>query len=312
MNKLVSVIIPTHNFAEYISESIDSVLAQTYRGFEIIIVDDGSTDNTKEVVEKWGQSDKVRYFYQENKGPGAARNRGIKESKGDYIAFLDADDLWLPEKLKKQMDKFNQSPELGFIHTDYVLFNENGTMQNRKFGIKSKKNLSGHIFPYLLRECFVRTSTVMLRKECFEKIGFFEEAYLSEDYDFLLRLSKEYQAGYVDETMAKCREHIKQAHLNIEKTYESVENVINKTLKRFPELENDREIRTSLNYRKAKTRFELGYNLFCQNKLKQAREKFVESIKSNFTTQALAYYTLSFLSVSALSALKTFKRRTQE
>ena len=112
--------------------------------------------------------------------------------------------------------------------------------------------------------------------------------------------------------MAKCRRHLKQAHLNIEKTYETVEGVIDKTLKRFPELKNDSKIRTSLDYRKAKTRFEVGYHLFCQNKLKQAREKFAESIKSTFTTRAFAYYAMSFLSVPALLALKTLKRRLQE
>ena len=104
----ISVIIPTFNYGKYIERAIDSILTQTYQDFEIIVVDDGSTDNTKEIIRS-KKSDKIRYFYQENKGAPAARNKGIVESKGKYIAFLDADDEWLPTKLEKQVDKFQKS-----------------------------------------------------------------------------------------------------------------------------------------------------------------------------------------------------------
>ncbi|MCK4819314.1 glycosyltransferase family 2 protein, partial [bacterium] len=106
----VSVIIPTCNRAEYITQAIDSVLAQTYTDYEIIVVDDGSTDNTKEVMEPY--MDRIRYIYQENAGVSAARNTGIKAAKGDWVAFLDSDDEWLPGKLAVQIRAVERHPQL--------------------------------------------------------------------------------------------------------------------------------------------------------------------------------------------------------
>jgi len=110
----VSVIIPTYSYSKYIEKAINSVLAQTYRDFEIIVVDDGSTDNTRKIIET-KYKDKVRYFYQENKGASAARNKGIKESKGEYLAFLDQDDLFHPLSLEKKVDFLNRNSEFGWV-----------------------------------------------------------------------------------------------------------------------------------------------------------------------------------------------------
>ena len=111
----VSIVIPTFNRRNYITIALDSVLAQTYTNYEIIIIDDGSSDNTKEVLTPYW--DKIRYFYQDNRGIPATRNRGIREAKGDYIAFLDSDDYWLPEKLERQIDYFEKNPHCGMVAT---------------------------------------------------------------------------------------------------------------------------------------------------------------------------------------------------
>lgn len=108
----VSVIIPVYNSEKYLAEAIDSVLAQTYQDFELIIVDDGSTDHSREIAKSYP---KVKYIYQENRGVAAARNYGIKQAKGEFLAFLDADDLWLPEKLALQMEVFAKEPSLEIV-----------------------------------------------------------------------------------------------------------------------------------------------------------------------------------------------------
>ena len=121
---LVSVIIPAYNSADFIDEALKSVFDQTYKDLEIIVVDDGSTDDTRAVLEKYG--DRVNYHYQDNNGPASARNRGIKLARGKYIAFLDADDLWLPTKLEKQVALFKNRENLGFVTTGVCSFDENG------------------------------------------------------------------------------------------------------------------------------------------------------------------------------------------
>lgn len=312
MKSLVSVIIPTYNYAKFLPEAIDSVLNQTYQDVEIIIVDDGSTDNTKEIVGNYIQKypNKVRYLYQKNQGPGAASNKGIIESKGEFIAILGADDIWLPEKLKMQMDLFEEFPVLGFVHTDYSLFNEKRQMLNFKFGVKSK-NFSGYIFKYLLRECFIRTSTAIVKRECLNNVGLFEEI-LSEDYDFWLRVSRKYKAGYIDKVLAMCREHPKQLHrLDFHKSYLTVQKVIEKTVQTFPEIKNDSECKISLKYREAKIHFELGYHLFAQNKLTQAREEFKISLEHKFITLTFIYYLLTFMGSFLLSLCRKAKRQLE-
>jgi len=122
--KTISVIIPAYNHARYLAEAIDSVLAQTYAPLEIIVVDDGSTDGTPAVAASYG--DRIRYIRQENAGVGAARNNGIAAARGEYLAFLDSDDIWLPEKLEREIALFDADPQLGFVHCGVEKFDESG------------------------------------------------------------------------------------------------------------------------------------------------------------------------------------------
>jgi glycosyltransferase involved in cell wall biosynthesis len=133
----VSVVIPTYNSAHLLDDALQSVLEQTYKDFEIIVVDDGSTDNTSEVVSKY--NDKLHYFRVDNRGPAKARNYGISKATGKYIAFLDADDKWLPTKLEKQVSMFEQNPEFGMVFTENSLFDAKGIYKNSL----GKEKLSG-------------------------------------------------------------------------------------------------------------------------------------------------------------------------
>jgi len=147
MNPLVSVVIPVYNSAEYIVETIKSALAQHYKPFEVIVVDDGSTDNTKDLLEPYLH--RISYLYKENGGPASARNTGVNNAKGEYIAFLDADDLWMPEKLARQMDVFNQDKSIGLVHTQYLNFENSFDRLLLKEMPANNGNASGYVFPRL-------------------------------------------------------------------------------------------------------------------------------------------------------------------
>jgi len=189
----VSVIIPTYNRDWILKETIDSILAQDYKDFELIVVDDGSTDNTSEVLASYEND--VRIFFQENKGVSAARNRGIAESSGQFIAFLDSDDLWLPQKLSEQVEFFNQMPDALICQTEEVWI-RNGRRVNPK---KRHKKPSGMIFEPSLELCLVSPSAVMIRRSLFDRVGRFDETLPAcEDYDLWLRISCRFPVHLID------------------------------------------------------------------------------------------------------------------
>ena len=183
---LVSVIIPVYNSSKYISKAIDSVLAQTYSNYEIIVIDDGSTDNTKAKLEQY--KNKVRYIYQENQGSAAARNTGIKLARGELIAFLDADDLWsMPQKLEKQVACFIADLDLGGVNTGWRIIDGSG--KHIKTVQPWHKAPKLDLETWLKKKC-VRTSAMIFRREWLEKVGGFDpEIRQSHDVDLILRLS---------------------------------------------------------------------------------------------------------------------------
>jgi len=198
MNKIekkpqVSVIIPTYNRGWIIKEAIDSVLAQDYTEFELIVVDDGSTDHTADVLDSYRNVIKV--LSQKNKGVSAARNRGIAEASGKFIAFLDSDDLWLSQKLSAQIEFFTQTPDALICQTEEVWI-RNGLIVNPK---KRHKKPSGMIFEPSLALCLVSPSAVMIRRSLLEIVGNFDETLPAcEDYDLWLRISCRFPVYRID------------------------------------------------------------------------------------------------------------------
>jgi len=198
MNKIetkpqVSVIIPTYNRSWSIKEAIDSVLAQDYTEFELIVVDDGSTDHTSDVLDSYG--DDIKVLSQKNKGVSAARNRGIAEASGKFIAFLDSDDLWLPQKLTLQIEFINQTPDALICQTEEVWI-RNGLRVNPK---KRHKKPSGMIFKPSLELCLVSPSAVMIQRSLLDRVGGFDETLPAcEDYDLWLRISCRFPVHLID------------------------------------------------------------------------------------------------------------------
>jgi glycosyltransferase involved in cell wall biosynthesis len=190
---LVSVIIPTYNRGWVVKEAIDSVLDQDFRDYELIVVDDGSNDNTREILGAYANAIKV--FYQSNKGVSAARNRGIAEASGQLIAFLDSDDLWLPGKLSSQVKFFKENAD-AVINQTQEIWVRNGVRVNPK---NRHHKFSGMIFERSLALCLVSPSAVTIKKSLFDTVGVFDEQLPAcEDYDLWLRISCRYPVHLID------------------------------------------------------------------------------------------------------------------
>jgi glycosyltransferase involved in cell wall biosynthesis len=199
----VSVIIPTFNRAQSVGKAINSVLKQTYQDFETIVVDDGSTDNTKLTVDSYGNS--VKYLYQANSGAGSARNTGISNSTGEYIAFLDSDDFFAEQNLEKKISILEEQLQIGWIYSDWQFVDEQGAFL-KKGSVQhdySKKRLSGNIFAELFyKRNFITPSTVIVRRSVLDHVGYFDPMIPSqEEYDLWLRISAKYSIHYIDEIL---------------------------------------------------------------------------------------------------------------
>ncbi len=193
-----SVIIPTYNRQDRISLTIDSVLSQTYDDYEIIVINDGSTDNTYNVLQQY--EDKIISIYQKNEGVSSARNKGIAISKGKYVAFLDDDDIWGKNKLQKHFDFISNHPEIE-IHQSDETWIRNGKHFNKK---KIHQKLSGNIFKESLNMCLISPSAVVIKKNIFTKYGLFDQLLPAcEDYDLWLRISLHNKIGLINEELLK-------------------------------------------------------------------------------------------------------------
>jgi glycosyltransferase involved in cell wall biosynthesis len=215
MRNSVSVVIPTYNYGCFISEAIESVLAQTYQIDEIIVVDDGSTDGTESLVRAFGES--VRYVKQQNAGVGAARNRGVENASGDLIAFLDADDMWLPEKIEKQVAKFSADSELGLVHCGMREFNGD-TGDTLKIYLEGSEGLiASELALFESPVIYVSGSIWVVRRDVFWSVGGFDTRLTNgEDWEFCLRVARKYKVGFVPEALVNYRNHGANATKNIE------------------------------------------------------------------------------------------------
>ncbi len=202
----VSIIIPAHNSEKYLNKTLESVFRQTFQDFEIIVVDDGSTDGTRDVVQKY--PDKVIYIYQQNQGHAITRNTGIRRSIGEYIAFLDADDLWVETKLEKQVALLDRDKSVGLVHNRIQhIDKEDNLLSTVPIAFQY---LSGHIFEHLLlRHAQICTSAVMCRRAVLDDVGLFDEHFPDniggEDRELWLRILRKYPAAYIHEPLVLYR-----------------------------------------------------------------------------------------------------------
>jgi glycosyltransferase involved in cell wall biosynthesis len=239
MKSLVSVIIPTYNYAHFVIDAINSVLNQTYKSVEIIVVDDGSTDNTHKVLEKFILDRKIKYIKKNNGELSSARNAGIKVSTADYIAFLDADDMWEPNKLEEQIKIFKNSEykNLGVVYCQYSLIDTSGRPLVHGYTVKINPTMKGMIFERLLESNTIVSSGsgVLIKRECLEKTGYFDEDLKSaEDWDMWLRLAKHFEFDYSDKNLVKIRKHSKNMQNNNIFMFKSYFYFLNKWANELP------------------------------------------------------------------------------
>ena len=229
MSPKVSVIIPTYNREGFIKRAVDSVLAQTFTDYEIIVIDDGSADQTRHVLAPY--QDRIRYFYQENRGISEARNRGIQEAKGEYIAFLDSDDWWAPTKLERQVGILDDRKTVGLVYGRMPILDEKGKV----IGIKPQ-GVSGKNFNELIEMWGdLPTSTVITRRECFDKFGLFDSNLPPmEDIDMWLRIAQFYDLHEVaGEPLAYYSRHEMQMTKDKKKVYEGLVKIYTKILNSY-------------------------------------------------------------------------------
>lgn len=192
---LFSVIIPTYNREGIINRAIDSVLSQTQKDFELIVVDDGSIDNTECVVKKYRDS-RIVYLKQKNGGAPSARNNGIKHAKGRYVSFLDSDDVWYPTMLELQKKKYDSDPDISCVYSDLEIITENG----KKSKFWNSTGIEGYIYKDALRQGRLSPTIVLsAKRECFDVVGMFDLSFpASQDDDMCFKLAKKFKFGYID------------------------------------------------------------------------------------------------------------------
>lgn len=284
----VSVVIPAHNVAEFLGDAVSSVLAQEYSDLEIIVVDDGSTDGTADAIP---QSPSIQCVRRERGGPAAARNTGLCLARGEYIAFLDADDMWAPRSLRRRLRFLERNPRLGLVFGDVSFFDEHGVIVRSHLSrlrafrqIPSVESLPGcHVFlrsvaEESIAEPFIPIDTVLVRRTCIQEVGFFDESlWASEDTDLWHRISRTCPVGYIDDVLARCRRRPGSITSDREKLLERRLRATAKFLSYYSP--GDGEISRMLQERLGRMYVELGEQRLAHGQLGDARRCFVAGLR---------------------------------
>jgi glycosyltransferase involved in cell wall biosynthesis len=280
----VSVVIPTCNRAELLRCAISSVLSQTWQDFELLVVDDASSDATPQAVRDFPDP-RIHYIrHDERKGGSAARNTGIDCARGQYVAFLDDDDEWLPVKLEKQIKLFEGSPtSLGLVYTGYwIIERENGKVIQQTTPVK-RGDLSQEIF---VRNWVGGTSSVAIRKACFETVGGFDPALPSfQDYDMWIRLAQRFELAFVAEPLLKYHLHERKIWTNLEALKCGMDILLEKHGQSLP-----------LQRNLARYYLSVGARFCFQGEVQKGRKSLSRAIRLNpFEIRSYAYFLFSLL-----------------
>lgn len=306
---LVSVIIPAFNASCYINEAVESVMNQNYQNLETIVIDDGSTDNTvKCVLSRFGTG--VIIIQQENEGPSSARNRGIEAAKGKYIAFLDADDTWFPDKISEQVNLMETYPDVGMVFGNAVTLKDGIEAEKSHF---EQEGLDQAYFgdPVYFKEAFkklfqkniIMTQTVMVRASVLEKTGGFNADFrFAEDFLLWLEIARVTKVAYQAKAVAFRRRHSGNLTNNPEKP------ILNKP-RVLEEIKNRHEhylkkLKIDINYKLAQSWFQIGSFKFYNDSLLSALRPFSKSLKYRFTFHCFLYFLLSVTGIGSLLKIK--------
>ncbi len=241
---LVSIITPTYNRADFIGEAIKSVLSQTITDFELLIVDDGSQDDSREIIQKFvDQDSRVKYFYQENQGQSVARNLALGKAGGEFICFLDSDNYWPENRLEKSLAAFEKFPDADIVYGDCITINEAGDIISHD----NMKRYSGRVAALLLKDNFISMNTTMTRRKCFNEMGGMSgKRRVADDYDLWLKFSAKYVFQYIPEYLAYYRVMENQISSNKRLRFETNEKIVLDFVSAYPDALTPKERKEGL------------------------------------------------------------------
>lgn len=310
MPPAVSINLCCYNSERFLEETLQSIFAQTYKDWELIVVNDGSKDSTEIIINKYiRQGYPIIYLWQENHGLGYSRNKTLELSNGQFIAFIDHDDIWLPEKLEKQIKIFGNNPNIGLTFTNAIYFSNDN--KNNKY-LRYKNNIppSGEIFGELLKKYYLCLSTVMIKKQAMENIkGWFEDTFkVAEEADVFMRIAYKWECAYVDYPLTMFRMHTGSSTYRMpSRFHEELEIILKKLINLFPEIQEN--FADELNIVKGNIQGSYALEDIWHNKKSLARKRLIPFL---FTSKRVLFiYILTFLPISIIKfihgKLNTYK-----
>lgn len=299
----VSVVIPAYNSMKYLPETLDSVFAQTHQNLEVIVVDDGSKDHTEEFMKTYPHP--VVYIKQENKGLAGARNTGLKAVTSEFVAFVDSDDLWEPEKIAVQLDVLRRHPEAAMVYSRMSYIDQFSQKTDSSYDCECHE---GMIFERLFEGNFIPVSSVLIRKSCVDRVGFFDGRWKGcEDYDYWLRVSVDEPIAFVDQPFLKYRVHSDNMSKNSLMMAGAIVGVLERVMatygSRYPSI-----LKSGLK-RLAPIYEVLGMEYYYRNDLINARRYLLKSLRAGRPTgQRVFYGLMSSMPSAVVARLKSIKR----
>jgi len=271
MSPKVSIIMPVLNGERFIGEAIQSIVDQTYKNCQLVVVDDGCTDGTRKRVESFMDRLEIRYVRHETpRGIAPSMNDGVRNATGDLISFLDHDDGWMPNFLETQAAYLEAHPDVGMVHSDFQTTDVNGNVIEASVAAcRGGHRPSGNVFPQLFMDSFIVGNSVLIRRECFTKLGMFDESLRWGDYHMWMRIARNYRVDYVDQVLTKYRQHPTQstrsssAGKRIEEAPVGLQ-AIQKILELYPEIRQELG-QTTINHRIASFYFDMAYECYTKD-----------------------------------------------
>lgn len=315
MTPTISVIMPVLNGERYIAEAIESICRQTCCDYELIVVDDGSTDRTREIVRGFSDRLTLKYLRHEtNQGIARSINDGIGQASGAFITFLDHDDLWFPNFLGTQLAYLTAHPDVGMVHSDIQTIDAKGdVLEHSAAQCRGRSQPSGFVFRDLFMHSMICGNSVMIRKECFDRLGSFDESLRWADYHMWLRIARHYRIDYVGKVLTAYRQHATQCTRSDTGRPADEAPVALKSIERL--LEDYPEVREELGEqtirrRKASFYFDLAYGWFGKGELRNARLCLRRALRLWPTNvRYLAFYAATLLGRSQVMAAREAWRR---
>lgn len=226
----MSVVVPAYNQEAYIAECLDSILGQTFRDFEVIVVDDGSTDRTPEILSRYGET--IRVIRQDNRGGAAALNAGIRSAAGEWIGWLSADDVWEPSKLERQVEAIRRASDVRLVYSDYIYIDAHGNYLSREhFPCPPTRT---KVMLKLIRRCFINGSSTLIHRDVFARVGVYDERdRLTPDWDLWLRVALAFRIAHVAEPLVRYRLHGEQTSARHDAMEKSSKRVVSRNVRRM-------------------------------------------------------------------------------